>query len=266
MKTLLISIFSCGLMLGIAAAQDSAAPPSASPSSEPQTSTPAQTPAQPTAPQSSTPVPPKRFAAGSVIPVSLTKSIDAKKAKTGDEVIAKVTQDMKTNSGEVMVHKDTKVVGRVTEAQPHSKEQKESTIGIAFDRAVMKDGSEMQMPMSIQAIIGPQNSQNTAGGSTEGVPNAGTGANPNPSRAGGMAGSAQSPTPSAPSVGSSMPRDTETRTNARPPITAQTEGVVGIPDLKLTSAAPANQGSVVSSEKNNVKLDSGTYMLLRVNQ
>src|SRR5712671_5441261 len=175
MKTFLISIFSSALVLGVAAAQDSATPQPASPSSEAQTAAPAQPPTQQTAPATSTrspqpqapqagatPAPagaPKRIAPGSVLPVSLTKTIDAKKAKTGDEVVAKVTQDMKTTSGEVLVPKDTKVVGHVTEAQARSKEQKESQVGIAFDRAVMKDG-EMQMPMSIQAIIGPQNPNN----------------------------------------------------------------------------------------------------------
>ena len=86
--------------------------------------------------------------------MTLTKTIDAKKAKTGDEVIAKVTQDMKTNSGDVIVTKDTKIMGHVTAAQARSKEQKESQVAIAFDRAVAKDGSEMRMPMAIQAIIG----------------------------------------------------------------------------------------------------------------
>ncbi len=248
MKTVSIGIFLCGLVVGIAAAQD-AARPSASPPSEPQTSSPAQ---------------PTRIAAGTVIPVSLTKSVDAKKAKTGDEVIAKVTEDMKTSSGEVVVPKDTKVVGRVTEVQSRNKEQKESAIGIAFDRAVMKNGSEMQMPMSIQAIIGQQNNQNSGNAGPTGVPNAGTSGSPSPSRA-GAAGSAQFPTPSDPNAGNNMPPDTP-GTNARPPITAQTEGVVGISDVKLTTAAPANQGSLVSSEKNNVKLESGTWMLLRVNQ
>src|SRR6202023_3060859 len=85
----------------------------------------------------------RRIAPGSVIPVLLTRTIDAKKAKTGDEVVAKVTQDLKTNSGEVIVGKDTKVLGHVTEAQAHSKEQKESQVGIAFDRAVEKNGNEM---------------------------------------------------------------------------------------------------------------------------
>jgi len=65
-----------------------------------------------------------RIAPGSVIPVQLTKTIDAKKAKPGDEVVAKVTMDLKANSGEVIVPKDTKVVGHVTEAQARSKAQK----------------------------------------------------------------------------------------------------------------------------------------------
>ena len=79
-----------------------------------------------------------RIAAGSVIPVQLTKTVDAKKAKTGDEVVAKVTQDMKTQSGDVLVPKDTTVIGHVTEAQARNKEQKESQLAIAFDRAMGK--------------------------------------------------------------------------------------------------------------------------------
>src|ERR1700678_2847036 len=102
-----------------------------------------------------------KIAPGSVIPVELTKTVDAKKAKTGDEVVARVTQDMKASSGEVLVAKDTKIMGHVTAAQPRTKEQKESELGIAFDHAMTKTG-EMQQPMSIQAIIAPLN--NAAGG------------------------------------------------------------------------------------------------------
>ena len=276
MKNVLITIFSGALMLGVAVAQHGAASPS-SQSPEPQTSAPAQPSAQPqpsTQPQaqpsqgaSSTPADaPKRIAPGSVIPVALTKTIDAKKAKTGDEVVAKVTQDMKTTSGEVLVPKDTKVVGHVTEAQSHSKEQKESQVGIAFDRAVMKDGGEMQMPMSIQAIIGPQNNQNNAGGGNgNGEPR--TGPSPSTGRGGAMGGSQPNPNPSPSAGAGNVPADAQEGTSARPQITAKTEGVIGLSDLKLTTTPPsANEGSVVSSDKNNVKLESGTMMLLRVNQ
>ena len=40
-----------------------------------------------------------------------------------------------------------------------------------------------------------------------------------------------------------------------------------MPNVKLeANAQNAAQGSVVSSEKNNVKLESGTLLLLRVSQ
>jgi type IV secretory pathway VirB10-like protein len=59
-----------------------------------------------------------KIAPGSVIPVTLAKTIDAKKVKPGEEVDAKVTQDLKSGTGEVVVPKDTKIVGKITEAQP----------------------------------------------------------------------------------------------------------------------------------------------------
>jgi hypothetical protein len=101
---------------------------------------------------------------GSVIPVQLMKTVDAKKAKAGDEVEARVTQDLKSGNGEFVVARDTKVVGHVTEAQARTKEQREPQIGIAFDHAVMKQGSDVSMPMSIPAIISPQPSNAASSG------------------------------------------------------------------------------------------------------
>ena len=63
-----------------------------------------------------------------------------------------------------------------------------------------------------------------------------------------------------------LPGDAQGRADAQPEITGNTQGVIGISNLKLSAAPNATQGSVVSSEKNNVKLDSGTLLLLRVNQ
>ena len=232
----------------------------------PQTSAPSSQP-----PATSQPANP-RIAPGSVIPVRLTKSIDAKKSKAGDEIVAKVTQDLKTNNGVVLVPKDTKVVGRVTEAQPHSKEQKESEIGIAFDHAVLKNGSEMRMPLSVQAIIAPRNpaTDNAGNGGGEGqpaMPSAPGGATPGATggRTSGMGENSTPPPANAPTDNSTS-TDAQSSATAGGPITGNTQGVVGFPDLKLATAAPDSaQGSVVSSEKNNVKLESGTFMLLRVN-
>jgi hypothetical protein len=207
-----------------------------------------------------------KIAPGSVIPVELTKTVDAKKAKTGDEVVARVTQDMKTNSGEVLVAKDTKIMGHITAAQPRTKEQKESELGIAFDHAMTKTG-EMQQPMSIQAIIAPLN--NTSGGdngSSQGTPATGgsTASSPMGSHNTSMGGA---PPPPPPSTGAAAGTDTAATGGARPPINGNTQGVIGMPELKLLEANAQNAalGSVMSSEKGNVKLESGTLMLLRVN-
>jgi hypothetical protein len=219
------------------------------------------------APQTQSP----RIAPGSVIPVELTKTIDAKKAKTGDEVMAKVTQDMKDNGGAVIVAKDTKMVGHVTEAQARTKEQKESEVGITFDKAVSKNGEEMKLAMSIQAIVAPVNpgTNPSADGKGYGQNAPATGSGTTTPPTGGhnapMEGSGRPPSPSAvPNSGTEA--SSNAGTGARPPINANTQGVIGRPDLKLAAAQDTTQGSVVSSEKNNVKLESGTLLLLRVNQ
>lgn len=212
-----------------------------------------------------------KIAPGSVIPVQLTKTIDAKKAKTGDEVVATVTQDMKTNSGDVLVPKDTKIIGHVTEAQPHSKEQKESEMGIAFDHALMKDGNQVNLPMSIQAIIGIQNNAaNAAGGNDQGGPTPSSAGGGQPAAGAGrpgMSGGSTPPPSTSPSAGeNTAAAGPATANGGMPPITGQTTGVIGIPHLTLQSASAGNQGSVITSDKNNVKLENGTVMLLKVNQ
>jgi hypothetical protein len=214
-----------------------------------------------------------RIAPGSVIPVQLTKTVDAKKVKTGEEVVAKVTQDMKTQSGEVLVPKDTKVIGHVTEAQARNKEQKESELAISFDQAVL-NGSSVQLPMSIQAIIGQQqnnNNANASGGASDqgaaGVPAGGGGA-PAGGSAGrtGAMGTGTPPPNTAPGAGAGTPPPDQSNNPAHPVINAQTQGVIGISNMTLAPAPNANQGSLMTSEKNNVKLESGTMLLLKVKQ
>jgi hypothetical protein len=200
-----------------------------------------------------------------VIPVQLTKTVDAKKAKTGDPIMAKVTMDMTTSTGEVLVPKDTKVIGHITEAQARTKEQKESQLGIAFDRAVLKDG-EVSLPMSIQAVIAPPSNNANGGESDQGAPSVGgSAASPMSGGRNGSAGQTQAggtPPSALPSEGSGASQGN----GARPPINGNTQGVVGISNLKLEPGQNAAQGSVLSSEKNNVKVESGTTLLLKVSQ
>lgn len=292
MKTLAIGVFVATLLSAMTLAQDAApsqtnTSPTANP---PETTVPppqqnpattqnpaaAQNPAgqssaaQPSAAaQSAQPSNGLHISPGSVIPVQLTTTIDAKKAKSGDAVEAKVTQDMKTQSGLLVVPKDTKVLGHVTEAKPRGKDQPESQVAIAFDHAEVKDKGDVALPLSIQAIIAPpnSNSNNAAAENAAETPSPGNsgGASASNGRS-GVSGESQQqrPTPTPPT--GNAPAGGQQTSSARPPITAQTQGIVGISDLTLAPAANSTQGSLVSSEKNNVKLESGTFMLLRVSQ
>lgn len=111
---------------------------------------------------------------GSELNATLSKTIDAGKAKPGDEVTATVMQDVKSG-GQVVIPRGSKLIGRVTEAKPHGADPSgsgnersgggqsgvksgaraadaSSRLGIVFDRAVLKDGREVPVHAAIQAI------------------------------------------------------------------------------------------------------------------
>lgn len=211
-----------------------------------------------------------RIAPGSVIPVQLTTTVDAKKAKTGEQVRAKVTQDLRSSNGMMLMPKNTEIIGHITEAQAKNKQDKESQLGIVFDHAVTQNGN-VSYPLSIQAVISPQVFQNPNNGNNG---NAGAAPSPSSSMPGsqmpegsagrGMgSGSAQAAPPNTPPVESGG-ENSKAGTEA-PKITGQTQGVVGFSHMKLDTPANPAQPSVISSEKSNVKLQNGTLMLLRVN-
>ena len=195
-----------------------------------------------------------QIAPGSVIPVVLTRAIDAKKAKTGDPVEAKVTQDLKANDGAIILAKDAKVTGHVNSAQPRSKEQKESQVSVVFDHVQMK-GADTPLALSIQAIVFPMAAE---GGGSSGVSSGPVGGSmANDTTPGGRPSSMSMPSSVGPDGSGSQPA------TRMPPVTGQTQGVVGNSNVKL---AAEGQGSVISSEKGNVKVEPGTLMLLRVGQ
>jgi hypothetical protein len=207
-----------------------------------------------------------RIAPGSVIPVKLTTTVDAKKAKTGEEITAKVTQDLKASNGMMLMPKDTEIVGHVTEAQARNKQDKESQVGIVFDHAVM-NSSTVSYPLSIQAVISPQVFQNPNGDNrSTGAVSPGAPAGPMPSQMPGGSARGTSGGEAAPPNTPSGETDETSNGSALPQITGHTQGVVGFPHLKLETPSNATQPSVISSEKNNVKLENGTLILLRVDQ
>jgi hypothetical protein len=276
MKKSLFSVLTIAVLAGVSLAQTSAQS-QASGSAQQQGSTELQT--NPTPSQNTTASAESsasnQISAGTMIPAELSKSVDAKKAKPGDQVIAKATQDMLAN-GRVVIPHGSKIIGHVTEAKAREKGEPESTLGIAFDKIVMKDGREVPVNASIQAIAAAQNNA-TLSNEPIGQPTGATGASGAPGRAGsgGVIGGegrtvgnlAGTATTTAGNVGntagSTVGGATGAAGNAR--LNTNTQGVIGLSGLSLNAASDANQGTVISSQNKNVKLDSGTELMLRVN-
>jgi len=212
---------------------------------------------------------PSKIGAGVVIPAQLSKSVDAKKAKPGDKIEAKTTMDLLSH-GQVVIPRDTKVIGHVTTAKPHSKESPDSSVGLAFDRISMKDGTEVPVKASVQAIGRPLSAFAAPTGESAGAPAGSMPSSGAPDSRGTMGGSqagAQRPNNGSPS--SSYPSNAPSQTpsgaaGAGTPggavLEPHSQGVIGMKGLQLNSSG---DGSVVSSADNNVHLDSGTQLVLR---
>ena len=225
------------------------------------------------------------LAAGTAVNAQLSQTIDSKKAKAGEPVTAQTTDAVKSD-GKVIIPKGTKLIGHVTRASARSKGDADSTLAIQFDRAVLKDGHEVPLQVTIQALASDQRAAavspdelQPAGNIEAGAAGAGTAGNR------GVVGGVGSTVGSAASgAASTVPRTVQDQTGAvnstvggaantagrtqggltaSGELTPTSRGVFGINGLSLNSnAANSTEGSVITSAGKNVRLDSGTKMLL----
>jgi hypothetical protein len=211
------------------------------------------------------------LAAGTTINAELTNSLDSKKVKQGDAVNARASETLKSTDGRIIVPKGAKLTGHVTQASARSAGQSDSTLGLTFEKAMLKNGQEIPLNVAIQAIAAPASgaeaNQPTEMGST-GVPsgtNRGTGMGSNGAGSGtyntnGTAGGAVNNTVN--STAGVAGNTTEAVTGAGP-LNSNSHGVVGLNNLSLRSTAGGSaQGSVITSTGKNVHLDSGTRLVL----
>lgn len=232
--------------------------------------------------------------AGTKIPAVLSKSIDSKKAKAGDKIEARTVADI-VSAGKVMIPRNSKLIGRVTEAQAKSKGSAESKLGIVFDRLEMKKGQVVPIQANIQAIAkavqqtsiqqdsvemgsagsyGGGASGSAGGGLVGGA--AGTAGSTVGGVAGGVGGVADSATSTAGNVGSGVGSTVGSATSGTVgaagnsvgvagTLNSNSTGVVGLKDLQLTNSTSATgSASVMTSSGKSVKLDSGSQLMLNV--
>lgn len=204
------------------------------------------------------------LAPGTVLAVELSKSLDAKKSKANDKIEAKTAVDLLVR-GKIVVPRNTKIIGHVTEAKAHSKSSPGSVIGVTFDRMLLKGGREVSLQLTVQAIARPLQ-----------VPGFGSGPD-NLADVPSMPGRLPPVGAQAPATGSSSTTLTPKYPDdmAPPPsintggpspstiipLSASSRGVVGMKGLSMDTSGPV---SVLTSSTGNVHLDSGTQLALRV--
>jgi hypothetical protein len=221
------------------------------------------------------------LAQGTEINATLTRPVDAGKARPGDEVTAKASQDIQSG-GTVVVPRGSRLFGHVTSARPRGSGTASggsaSELGILFDRAVLKDGSIVTLNGAVAAIgttraaggsspdsgaAGEGSTMGSAGGAGGGLTGAVGGT------VGGVAGAT---TGVAGNVGATAGGAAGTMVrsvgavggfDAAGDLKSGSRGVFGVRDLNIAAAASGGAGgSVITSAQRNVRLESGTQMLL----
>lgn len=171
-----------------------------------------------------------------VFAVTLAKPLDSKKLKEGDPVVGQLAGTLRLASG-VLISSGSGVLGHVTQAQARSKGESQSSLGLVFDKIEVSKGNEIPINGVLQAIA-PSPSK-------EAPTNFAIGTSGN-SGAGGA----------APPV--ATPQNLPPSRNAHPVLNSQSKGVLGFHDLEM------GENSVLTSNGKEIKLDSGTQMMVRV--
>lgn len=206
---------------------------------------------------------------GTFLVAELAKSINTRKAKTGEMVKAKVTQDLISN-GHVVIRRGSKLLGHVAEVKPFWPDERRSVLGVVFDSVAQKGGQEISLNAVLQAVAPPVEGPDVL-------------STPSGSYGGGNAEGVQ---PVSHGSGRQLtvdPRDRvdHTRDDALKAaadissygsegnvlhngfLGSGNRGVFGMRGVSLKSE-PGHSGPTLVSTKGDIKLESGTQMVLGV--
>lgn len=205
---------------------------------------------------------------GTNLEAQLQSTLDAKNAKVGDEVVLKTTKSIRQN-GETVVPKGTNLIGRITEVQQKSKENKTSRIGMIFDRI---EGKNLAAPISA-SIVGLTNSTANANAadvfssSSSSSTSSSGGTSSGSSSGGGLLGGVTN------TVGGVV--NTTTNTVGGVTNTAgQTIGGVTQPlgktvngiQISKSVSGSAQSSTTLSAQDKNLRLEKGTTFHLQLNK
>jgi hypothetical protein len=237
--------------------------------------------------------------AGSYMLVELSKTLNVKKLKPGDKIKAEVSQDVVAH-GKIIIPVETELVGHVTEVRALEADHPESRLGIVFDRILLKHFRDINFEAVVQAVAPPAERRSRVDQPSQMLPpsmlggsSRGTSMGPVSNGSSGSSGSrGQSSSPSvtvAPQASSDMSSvfqtgvtvkespstNTASGTSAvqlnpvsgggKPMSVGMPLGVSGIKGVGLSvTPSPETPGPVIVSTAVNIKLESGTQILLHV--
>jgi hypothetical protein len=205
------------------------------------------------------------------INVELKDTLDSRKVKPGDPVRLKTTEVYKFND-QIVLPKGAQLLGHVTQATVKEKGQNASSLGIALDKAIVKNGEEMPLNATIQAMASGDLGVGSGSSITPGLGEPGPGVAA-PGARPGMSATGSTQSPSSPNPGNQVnssinpmpgfagPRDNGLNTAGQ--LTSNSRGVYGMEGLTLQpAAADSTQGTVILSTGKSVHLNGGTKILL----
>ena len=217
------------------------------------------------------------LAIGTAFNAVLTDDLDTRKARPGDTVTAETAEDVAYQRS-VVFPKGTKVIGHIVRATSGGRGRAGSALFVQFDKALLKDGSEVILNAGIQALavgaVAPLSDTETKDGATS------AGVNGPAEASGPVAEPTSEPTNDGALIVSTIVYDNP-RSKLRAPLfaapaaegeldsngmfTPESKGAFGRPDVKVyTPTSEGSHGTVLLSAKKQMHLQSGTRLLLVV--
>jgi hypothetical protein len=232
------------------------------------------------------------YTATSSVSAELTRRIDTRNAKVGDEIQARTTSNTRLSDG-TRLPKGTKLVGQVTNVRAKSNADKTSHLAFSLNRAVLRDGREIPLHATLTALAAPSAMAPTgmnddmsagdgmvgggesAGGRASGgglIGSAGrtTGGVANP----GAGGAGAAPGGVAANGGGVLRSPADIGADSVQPVagvgtntnTARLDHVpvANLPGVTFSSAAGASTAGSLDASGRNIDLESGTQLTLNV--
>ncbi|MBI4443276.1 MAG: hypothetical protein HY649_07870 [Acidobacteria bacterium] len=223
-------------------------------------------------PQTATAKEPSKAAevqAGTKVMAELESTLDARKAKPGDEVKAKVTQDVKQD-GRTVIRKGDSLVGRVKSVEASSKNDAGSNLSVEFDRLVQgKTSSELRSAVSaiLPTSKGPSAEPVPMRSPESVMPSSPPVASGRSSGGSGLLGGLGSTVQSTVGLDGSATNTVGGSLEAASRGTLDTGTGMVAPLVRLDSQGQAEQqasGSVFRTDRGNLRLESGTHLEFHV--